>query len=111
MCGLGGILVEVFRDVVFRALPISRNDTFAMLGEIKAQAVLDGLRGAAPVDRDALADIMVSISDLVDAFPEIDELDLNPIHAYPDGVAVLDVRILLTASSIGRSAEKHGIEA
>ncbi|MER9457356.1 acetate--CoA ligase family protein [Mesorhizobium sp. M0478] len=111
MFGLGGILVEVFRDVVFRALPISRNDAFAMLDEIKAQAVLDGVRGGAPVDRDALADFMVSISDLVEAFPEIDELDLNPIHAYPDGLAVLDVRILLTASSIVRSAEKQGIEA
>ncbi|UVK36053.1 acetate--CoA ligase family protein (plasmid) [Mesorhizobium sp. AR10] len=111
MFGLGGVLVEVLRDVVFRALPISRNDAFAMLDEIKAQAILDGVRGGAPVDRDALADFMVSISDLVEAFPEIDELDLNPIHAYPDGLAVLDVRILLTASSIVRRAEKQGIEA
>ncbi|MER8556876.1 acetate--CoA ligase family protein [Mesorhizobium sp. M1217] len=111
MFGLGGVLVEVLRDVVFRALPISRNDAFTMLGEIKAQAILDGVRGGAPVDRDALAGFMVSISDLVEAFPEIDELDLNPIHAYPDGLAVLDVRILITASSTTRSVEKQGIEA
>ncbi|MDX8535868.1 acetate--CoA ligase family protein [Mesorhizobium sp. VK25A] len=109
MFGLGGVLVELLRDVVFRALPISRNDAFTMLDEIKAKAVLDGVRGGAPVDRDALADFMVSISDLVEAFPEIDELDLNPIHAYPDGLAVSDVRILLTASSIVRSS-KQGIE-
>ncbi|ESY79378.1 acetyl-CoA synthetase [Mesorhizobium sp. LNHC221B00] len=111
MFGLGGVLVEVLKDVVFRALPISRNDAFAMLDEIKAQAILDGMRGGAPVDRDALAGFMMSISDLVEAFPEIDELDLNPIHAYPDGLAVLDVRILLTASSTTRSVEKQGIEA
>ncbi|MBA1145212.1 acetate--CoA ligase family protein [Mesorhizobium neociceri] len=111
MFGLGGVLVEVLRDVVFRALPITRNDAFTMLDEIKAQAVLDGVRGGAPVDRDALADFMVSISDFVEAFPEIDELDLNPILAYHDGLAVLDVRILLTASSTARSVEKQGIEA
>ncbi|MER9191614.1 acetate--CoA ligase family protein [Mesorhizobium australicum] len=111
MFGLGGVLVEVLRDVVFRALPISRNDAFAMLDEFKAQAILDGVRGGAPVDRDALADLMVSISDFVEAFPEIDELDLNPILAYPNGLAVLDVRILLTASSTAWSVEKQGIEA
>ncbi|MER8421217.1 acetate--CoA ligase family protein [Mesorhizobium sp. M1329] len=111
MFGLGGVLVEVLRDVVFRALPISRNDAFTMLDEIKAQAILDGVRGGAPVDRDALADLMVSISDFVGTCPEIDELDLNPILAYPDGLSVLDVRILLTASSTARSVEKQGIEA
>ncbi|WP_095090433.1 acetate--CoA ligase family protein [Mesorhizobium sophorae] len=111
MFGLGGVLVEVLGDVVFRALPISRNDAFAMLGEIKAQAVLDGVRGGAPVDRDALADFMVSISDFVEVCPEIDELDLNPILAYPNGLTVLDVRILLTASSPARSVEKQRIEA
>ncbi|MER8716257.1 acetate--CoA ligase family protein [Mesorhizobium sp. M1295] len=107
MFGVGGVLVEVLRDVVFRALPISRNDAFTMLDEIKAQAVLDGVRGGAPVDRGALADFMVSISDFVEAYPEIDELDLNPILAYSDGLAVLDVRVLLTA----RSVEKQGIDA
>ncbi|WP_027163773.1 acetate--CoA ligase [Mesorhizobium sp. WSM1293] len=111
MFGLGGVFVEVLSDVVFRALPISRNDACAMLDEIKAQAVLDGVRGAAQVDRDALADLMVGISDFVEEFPEIDELDLNPILAYPDGLAVVDVRILLTASSTARSPEKIGIEA
>ncbi|MER9052314.1 acetate--CoA ligase family protein [Mesorhizobium sp. M0923] len=111
MFGLGGVLVEVFRDVVFRALPISRIDAFEMLDEIKARALLDGARGGAPVDRDALADLMVSISDFVEAFPDIDELDLNPVLAYRDGLAVLDVRILLTESSGARSIHKEGIEA
>ncbi|QKC98898.1 acetate--CoA ligase family protein [Mesorhizobium sp. NZP2298] len=111
MFGLGGVLVEVLNDVVFRALPISRNDAFAMLEEIKVQAILDGVRGGAPVDRDALADLMVSISDFVEICPEIDELDLNPILAYPDGLTVLDVRILLTAPSTAGSILKQGIEA
>lgn len=109
MFGLGGILVEVLRDVVFRALPISRKDAFAMLDEIKAQAILDGVRGGSPVDRDALVDLIMSISDFVEASPEIEELDLNPVLAYPDGLAVLDVRIILTASSKARSNEKQGL--
>ncbi|RWN24969.1 acetate--CoA ligase family protein [Mesorhizobium sp.] len=111
MFGLGGVLIEVLRDVAFRALPISRDDAFAMLNEIKAQAVLDGVRGGTPVDRDALADFMVNISDFVEAFPEIEELDLNPVLAYPDGLAVLDVRILLTASFTTRPTETQVIEA
>ncbi|PBB51805.1 MULTISPECIES: acetate--CoA ligase [Mesorhizobium] len=111
MFGLGGVLVEVLRDVVFRALPISRSDALAMLDEIKARALLDGVRGGAPVDRGALADLMVCISRFVEAFPEIDELDLNPILAYPNGLTVLDVRILLTEFSEAHSAHKQGIEA
>ncbi|WP_353642592.1 acetate--CoA ligase family protein [Mesorhizobium sp. WSM2239] len=111
MFGLGGVLVEVFGDVVFRALPISRSDAFAMLDEIRARALLDGVRGGAPVDREALADLMVRISGFVEAFPEIDELDLNPVLAYSHGLTVLDVRILLTESSRMHSAHKQGIEA
>ncbi|ESY79357.1 acyl-CoA synthetase [Mesorhizobium sp. LNHC221B00] len=111
MFGLGGVLVEVLSDVVFRALPISRNDAFAMLDEIKARALLEGVRGGAPVDRDALADLMLQISRFVEAFPDIDELDLNPILAYPDSLAVLDVRILLAETSTAQSAQKQGIEA
>lgn len=95
MFGLGGVLVEVLKDVVFRALPLSEADARAMLGEIKAKAILDGVRGAPPVDKEALVRLMLSVSDLCGAFPEIEELDLNPVLAYAEGLAVLDVRILL----------------
>jgi acetyltransferase len=95
MFGLGGVLVEVLKDVAFRALPLGEADPRAMLGEIKARAVLDGVRGAPPVDKEALVRLMLGVSDLCGAFPEIGELDLNPVLAYPEGLAVLDARILL----------------
>jgi acetyltransferase len=95
MFGLGGILVEVLKDVVFRALPLTRGDAHAMLSEIRASRVLDGVRGAPPVDREALVDLMMGVSALCSAFPEIEELDLNPVMAYASGATVLDARILL----------------
>ena len=103
MFGLGGILVEVLKDVVFRALPLSEADARAMLDEIKAKAILSGVRGAPPVDKDALVELMLIISKLCTAFPEIAELDLNPVRAYAHGVAILDARILLDADFIGAS--------
>jgi len=95
MFGLGGVLVEVLKDVVFRSLPMSEADARSMLTEIRASHVLDGIRGAPPVDKEALLQLMLSISDLFTAFPEIAELDLNPVVAYPVGLGILDVRILL----------------
>lgn len=98
MFGLGGVLVEVLKDVVFRSLPLTQADARSMLAEIRASKILDGVRGAAPVDKDALVQLMLSISALCTAFPEIAELDLNPVLAYPDGIGILDARILLTAA-------------
>ncbi|KAB2850782.1 MAG: CoA-binding protein, partial [Hyphomicrobiaceae bacterium] len=98
MFGLGGILVEVLRDVAFRALPLSPSDARAMLEEIKGRQILAGIRGAPPVDKDALIRLMLTISDLCSAFPEIAELDLNPVRARADGLDILDARILLGAS-------------
>jgi len=97
MFGLGGVLVEVLKDVVFRSLPLTEADAKSMLAEIRAAKILDGVRGAAPTDKAALVKLMLSISDLCTAFPEIVELDLNPVLAYPSGLAILDARILLGA--------------
>lgn len=106
MFGLGGVLVEVLKDVVFRALPISPADAAEMLDDIKAKTLLNGMRGEAAIDRKALAALMVRVSRFVEAFPEIDELDLNPVLAYPNGLAILDVRILLGVCS----RQKEGIK-
>ncbi|MGF6936525.1 acetyl coenzyme A synthetase (ADP forming)-like protein [Paraburkholderia sp. UCT70] len=95
MFGLGGILVEVLKDVVFRSLPLTEDDAHRMLAEIRASEILNGVRGAAPTDKDALVRLMMGISTLCSAFPEIAELDLNPVLAYSSGVAILDARILL----------------
>lgn len=93
--GIGGVFVEVMRDVVFRAVPLTEADAREMLDGIKAKAVLDGVRGAPAVDREALVALLLRISELVTAFPEIAELDLNPVLALASGLNVLDVRILL----------------
>ncbi|MDM0042619.1 acetate--CoA ligase family protein [Variovorax sp. J22G21] len=95
MFGLGGVLVEVLKDVVFRSLPLTEADARSMLGEIRAAQILEGVRGAKPTDKDALVKLMLGISQLCTAFPEIAELDLNPVLAYPQGVGILDARILL----------------
>jgi len=93
--GLGGILVEVLKDVTFRLAPASRADALSMIDGIAATEILRGVRGGDPVDREALAAIIVAVSNLVADFPEIQELDLNPVFARKDGATAADVRVLL----------------
>ena len=88
--GLGGVLVEVLRDVTFRLAPASRDDALSMLDGVAAAEVLKGVRGAAAVHREALADIIVGVSELVSEFPEIREVDLNPVLAGADGATAVD---------------------
>ena len=92
--GLGGVLVEVLKDVTFRLAPASRADAMSMQDGIAAAPILKGVRGAAPVDRQALARIIQSVSQLVADFPEISEMDLNPVFATPKGATAADVRIV-----------------
>jgi acetyl coenzyme A synthetase (ADP forming)-like protein len=93
--GLGGVLVEVLKDVTFRLTPASRDDALSMLDGIQAAEMLKGVRGSEPVDRDALASIIESVSQLVTDFPEISEVDLNPVFATARGATAVDVRILV----------------
>ncbi len=93
--GLGGVLVEVLKDVTFRLAPASRDDALSMIDGIQAAEVLKGVRGTDPVNRDALASLIENVSALTADFPEIHELDLNPVLATKDAVAAVDVRILL----------------
>jgi acetyl coenzyme A synthetase (ADP forming)-like protein len=93
--GLGGVLVEVLKDVTFRLAPVDAAEAKSMVTGIKAAEVLQGARGAEPVDLDALADVISRISQLVTDFPEISEFDLNPVFASASGAVAADVRILL----------------
>ncbi|MGH3506673.1 MAG: acetate--CoA ligase family protein [Nocardioidaceae bacterium] len=93
--GLGGVLVEVLKDVTFRLAPTTPDEARSMVDGIAAAAVLDGVRGAAPVDKDALAAVISGLSDLVTDFPEFSEVDLNPVLAGPDGATAVDVRIII----------------
>src|ERR1700681_4715670 len=93
--GLGGILVEVLKDITFRLAPASREDALSMLDGIAAAEILRGVRGAKPVHRAALAGMMEKVSALVADFPEIAEMDLNPVFATDQGATAADVRIVL----------------
>src|SRR5438045_3840785 len=93
--GLGGVLVEVLKDITFRLAPASREDALSMLDGIAAAEILKGVRGAEPVNREALATLIENVSQLVADFPEIAELDLNPVFASAKGAVAADVRIVL----------------
>jgi len=95
MFGLGGILVELLKDVSFRIVPITREDAAEMIREIKGYPLLEGYRGQEPANITALEDLMVRVSQFVEQTPEIKELDLNPIFAYKDKVIALDARVIL----------------
>ncbi|MGU3541154.1 acetate--CoA ligase family protein [Methylobacterium sp. A54F] len=93
--GLGGVLVEVLKDITFRLAPATHADALSMLDGIQAAEMLKGVRGSEPVDRAALADIIVKVSRLVTDFPEIAELDLNPVFATARDAIAADVRIVV----------------
>ncbi|HYT96385.1 MAG TPA: acetate--CoA ligase family protein, partial [Casimicrobiaceae bacterium] len=93
--GLGGVLVEVLKDITFRLAPATRDDALSMLDGVAAAEILKGVRGAQPVNRDALADVIVNVSQLISDFPDIVEMDLNPVFATPQGAIAADVRIVL----------------
>ncbi|MHC1598281.1 MAG: acetate--CoA ligase family protein [Candidatus Methanofastidiosia archaeon] len=95
MFGLGGIFVEVFKDVSFRVTPLERKDAEDMISEIKAYPILRGIRGEKPKDVGALVDMILKVSHLCDDVPEIKELDLNPIFLYEKGISIVDARIIL----------------
>ncbi len=95
MFGLGGIFVEILKDVNFKVAPITLDDAKEMITGLKAYPLLKGVRGQPPADIDAIAQILVNVSKLVMAHPEIKELDLNPVMAYAKGVATVDARIIL----------------
>ncbi|MHA1576898.1 MAG: acetate--CoA ligase family protein [Candidatus Thorarchaeota archaeon] len=97
MFGLGGIFVEVLKDVTFRLIPFTEMDAREMVGEIKAAKILEGVRGQAPRDVEALIEVMLCVSKMVSENPEISELDCNPTFLYEKGkgVLVVDARILI----------------
>ncbi|MGW7680648.1 acetate--CoA ligase family protein [Kribbella sp. NPDC054772] len=107
--GLGGVLVEVLKDVTFRLAPLSDDEARAMIDGIGAREMLDGVRGAQPVDKDALGDLVRRLSDLVTDFPEFAEVDLNPVLAGPDGATAVDFRIIVDAEA-GKPVERYSSE-
>jgi acyl-CoA synthetase (NDP forming) len=99
--GLGGVHVEILRDVAFRVSPLTDLDARAMIREVRGYALLEGYRGHPPADVGALEQALLRISRLVEAVPEIGEIDLNPIFALGPGAGyrIVDARIKLQESS------------
>ncbi len=96
--GLGGVLVEVLKDITFRLAPATHEDALSMLDGVQAAEMLKGVRGSEPVNREALSNLIVRVSELVSDFPEISEMDLNPVFATAQGAIAADVRIVVDFS-------------
>ncbi len=99
--GLGGILVEILRDVAFRVLPLSPAAAKSMVDELKSSPLMDGFRGSPPLDKKSLRKLLLTVSEIVESYPEIEEMDLNPVLVHEKGVSIVDARILLQAPKTG----------
>src|SRR5262249_21321266 len=95
MVGLGGIFVEIVKDVAFRVMPITRDDAEEMLRELRAFRVLQGYRGYPPTNVNAIVELLLQVSNLVQDFPHVQQLDLNPVIVQPHAVTVVDVKLKL----------------
>jgi acetyltransferase len=95
MFGLGGIYVEVLKDVSFRVVPITKRDALQMIDELRGSALLKGARGERPVSVELIIDSLLALNSLISDFPEISELDINPLVVGEDMAIALDARILI----------------
>lgn len=95
MFGTGGVLVELYRDVSFRLIPVKRVDVLEMIEEIKAKEILNGYRKSPPVNKEELIKIILNISKLVDALPEIESMEINPFIITERGLVAIDARVIL----------------
>lgn len=95
MFGLGGIFVEIMKDVSFRIVPLTKRDATEMIHDIKGFPVLQGYRGMEPASLAHLEEMLLKVSEFAEKNPEVKELDLNPILAYKDGAVAVDARVIL----------------
>src|SRR5208337_483128 len=93
--GLGGVWVEALKDVVFGILPMTRDEMLDMIAETREGMFLRGFRGSPPLDQEAALGVLNAIAKLLTDYPEIQEIDMNPVRIYARSAAVLDVRIVL----------------
>lgn len=110
-CGTGGVLVDIVVDTTFRLHPLSASDAREMLNQLRGRQLLRGYRGSPPADEAALRDILLRVSELVSAAPEIQEMDLNPVVVLTTGAWVADVRIRLEGAREKLPAATHQLPA
>jgi acyl-CoA synthetase (NDP forming) len=108
MFGIGGIFVEIYKDVSFRLVPINQGDAEDMLNEIKGKPLLDGVRGFPKANREQLVNILLRVSDLVSSNPIIQEMDINPLIATEKGIVAVDAKIIL--SQIEEAKSEVGLQ-
>ena len=110
--GLGGVFVETIADVVFRSVPVTPADAREMIGELRYASILDGARGAAPVDRDLVADLIVRVSRIAELHPQLAEIDLNPVIVSAAGCVIADARMVVDATErSGRNVQPRPVLA
>ena len=108
MFGLGGTLVELFKDVAFRLTPITKQDALNMIMKTKGYKLIKGYRGHAPYDLDGIVDNLLRLSQLVTDFPEIKEIDMNPLKVLDEGgIVVMDAKIILNEEEVVTIKEKE----
>src|SRR3990167_727256 len=95
MFGIGGVIVELLKDVSFRLAPVTKEECLAMMEEIKAYPLLAGYRGAEPADLDAIADIIITVGNIMAEAVDIKEMEINPLIVYPEGAMAVDARVVL----------------
>jgi acetate---CoA ligase (ADP-forming) len=95
MFGIGGIMVEVLKDVSFRVLPVSNTSAKRMIHDIRSYPILKGTRGRTPGDEKALRRLLLTCSDMIESYIEIREMDLNPVIVHEKGLSIVDARILM----------------
>ncbi|MBI5180912.1 MAG: acetate--CoA ligase family protein, partial [Nitrospirae bacterium] len=98
MFGIGGIFVELLKDVSFGIAPVNMDEAMEMIKQIKGYPLLTGFRGSLPVDIDAIAKALITISELLNGVNDISEIDLNPVIVYPQGLVVVDAKVLLSTN-------------
>ncbi|MGB9436845.1 MAG: acetate--CoA ligase family protein [Desulfobacterales bacterium] len=108
MYGLGGIMVEILKDVSFRVLPITPTDARKMIAETKSYPILNGARGKPPLDQKSIRKLLQLCSEIIEAYPDIEEMDLNPVIVYESGLGIVDARVILKTDDRYQKSEDGG---
>jgi acyl-CoA synthetase (NDP forming) len=104
MVGIGGVLIEVLKDVTFRMAPLSPDDANGMIAELKGSALFSGVRGRAPIPIRPIADLLCRVSEMIAATPDIAEIDINPVIVSESDALIADARIVLAAPAARAAA-------
>ena len=100
MFGIGGIFAEVYDDVAFRVAPIDTTDALSLIRKLRGSKILTGFRGRPPADLDAIIDVLINVSDFMIEHDTVEQLDLNPVIAYPKGLCAVDCRIVIQTEGV-----------